>query len=106
MQVRELPHLAVEEGAPGALLLGGLAVMPHVEVRDQLTAPLEGVQQRPRAVAADERDRRVDLHHGQTAAGGRDRVTLAGVRLLLHAQRVDLGLPRLAVDDRWSTGLP
>ena len=99
-RIGQLAHLAVVERAALALGLGGLAGVPHVEVRDQLPAALEGVQQRDRPVRADQRDGGVDLDHRQPPARRGDRVAFAGVRLLANPQRVDFGLPGGAVDHR------
>jgi hypothetical protein len=70
-----------------------------VERGEQLAPPLEGVEQRHRAVGADQGGGRVDLDHRQPAAGRRDGVTLAGVRLLAEPELVDLLLPGRAVGD-------
>ena len=67
--------------------------MPHVIRREQLYPALKGIDQPNLAGSADEWRRRVDLDHGQSPAGGCDRVTRAGVRLLAHQQRVQFGLP-------------
>jgi hypothetical protein len=88
-----------EERAALALLRRRLAVVPHVQVRDQLPAALEHVDQRHRTVRPDQRDPRVHLDHGQPPTGGRDRIALAGVCLLPHPQPVELGLPGGPVDD-------
>ena len=50
--------------------------------------------------APDDRRRRVDLDHRQPPAGGGDRVTLAGVRLLPNPQLVPFGLLGGPVDGR------
>jgi hypothetical protein len=103
VQIGELTHLAVEEGAPFTLPLGGSAVVPHVEVHEQLGPTLERLQERHRPIAPHERDRAVDLDHGQPAPRGGDRVALAGVCLLPHEEGVELRLPRDPVEDggRW-----
>jgi len=71
-----------------------------VEVGDQLQPTLEDVDQRHRSVGTDQRGGGIDLDHGQPPAGRCDRVTLAGVRLLPKAQRVQFGLEGGPVDGR------
>ena len=96
----ELADLSVVEGAAFALSLGGLAGEPHVVVGDQLPAAFERLEQRERAVRADQGDRRVDLDHRQPPPGRGDRVTFVGVRLFPSPQGVDFGQPGGAVDHR------
>ena len=100
VEVGQLADLAVEERAPLALVRRGLAVVPHVEVHDQLAPALEHVPQRYRAVRPGHRDRPVDLDHGQPPPGRRDRVPLVGVRLLPHPQLIQLSLPARPVGHR------
>ena len=78
--------------------------MPHVVVDDQLAAALEHLDQRDRAVLADQRDRGVDLDHRQPPPGGGDGVALAGVRLLPDQQLVELRLPARPVHHRRPRG--
>jgi hypothetical protein len=100
VQVGQLADLAVEERAALALGLGGLAGVPHVEVDDQLAASLEHIKQTDRALRADQGYRGLHLDHRQPAASGRDRVALAGVRLLADQQLGQLRLPGVPVRHR------
>ena len=63
MKVGQLGDVRRAPGAALALLGRGMACVPHEVVRDQLRAALECVEQRDRAVGADERRRRVDFDH-------------------------------------------
>jgi hypothetical protein len=71
-----------------------------VVVGDQLPAALKRIEQLDRPVLADQPDRSVDLDNRQPPASRRDRITLVGVRLLAHPQRIYLGLPTGAIDNR------
>lgn len=64
-----------------------------MEVRDELAAALEHLQQRDWPVLAGQRDRRIHLDHRQPPPGRRDRVAFPGVGLLPHQQLVQLCLP-------------
>src|SRR5215469_2385796 len=98
VQVGQLADLPIEERAALALILRGLAVVPHVVVDDQLTTPFKDVDQRDRALLADQCGRGGYLHHRQLPSGRRYSVALSGMGLLPDQQVVQLGLPGLAVD--------
>ena len=87
-----------EERAALALLRRGFTVVPHMEIRDQLPASLEHVDQRHPARSADERRMGVHLDHRQRPPRGRDLVAFPGVRFLPHQQPVELGLPASPVN--------
>src|SRR3954471_17278400 len=65
MDIGQLADLAVEERAALALLRGGLAGPPGVEVRDELLAAFEDVENRDRSVRTDDLDGGVDPPHRQ-----------------------------------------
>jgi hypothetical protein len=88
-----------EERATLALFRRGFAVVPHVEIHDQLPASLEHVDQRDSALRPDERGRSVHLNHRQPPPRGGNLVALKGVRLLQHEQPVEFDLPGSPVDD-------
>jgi hypothetical protein len=77
-----------------------MAGVPHEVVGDELPASLERVQQGERSDGSDQLGLGVDLDHGQSPSGGRDRITFVGVRLLPDPECVDLRLEAVPVDDR------
>jgi len=81
--------------AAGATALGEAVdvVVEEEAVDDQLAAPLEQVEQGDRAVRALEGVLLLDGHPGHAAALGGERVTVAGVLLLLDEQGVARLLP-------------
>ena len=93
VQIRQFAGVPGEERAALALVLRGLAVVPHVEVHEELSTPLEHVYQRHRTVRSDHRHAGVHLDHRQRPPCSGDRVTLAQVGLLPHQQLVHFVLP-------------
>lgn len=55
VQIGQLVDVGRGEGAALALLRGGAVGVPHVKVDDRLAAALERLQQRDRAIRADQR---------------------------------------------------
>ena len=82
MQVRQFAELTRDPGTAFTLLRGGMPVVPHEVVRDELPPTLERVEEGEAAVGPGQFEGGVDLDHGKTAACRRDRVTFPGVRLL------------------------
>ena len=72
--------------------------MPHERVGDEQRTALEDVDQRGRAVGADQGGRR-HRRGGQSPARGGDHVAGAGVRLLADEQLIAPALPLIAIDD-------
>jgi hypothetical protein len=70
-----------------------------VKVGDQLAAALEGVEQRERPVGPGECGCGIHLDHRQTSPARRDRVPLAGVRLLPDPQLIQLVFERRSIQD-------
>ena len=105
VQVRRIAQLPGRERAAFALTLVRCAVPPHVLVDQEFVATLEQVEKRNRSARTDDRRGRIELHHRQSSAGRRDRVTRARVRLLANEQFFPGGLPGGKVDDRRLGGL-
>src|ERR1039457_1644667 len=55
---------------------------------------------------ADQRRRTVDLDHGESAPGRRNRITLVRMRLLSNAQRIQLRLKSTAIYNVWRRRFP
>jgi len=72
--------------------------MPHVEVREEHAPVLEDVEEGDLTVGSLDGGVVGDLRHGQAAACGDDRVSLASVRLLSSKEVVAGVLPGTAVD--------
>ncbi len=72
--------------------------MPHVEVREEHAPVLEDVEEGDLTVGSLDGGVVGDLRHGQAAACGGDRVSLASVRLLSSKEVVAGVLPGTAVD--------
>ena len=73
--------------------------MPHEVIGDEHPASLERVQQRHRAMFANERRGTIHLDHGEPPAGGRDGVAFSRVGLLSNPQCVQLRLEGAPIDD-------
>jgi hypothetical protein len=101
-QVQQVAQLVgVHRAAGAAALRVDLHVRIHEEpVHDELATAVEEVEQR-RVPSAGRGEAIVLLHadHRHAAALGRHGVTRAGVRLLLHEQRLARGAPLLRGDD-------
>jgi hypothetical protein len=67
-------------------------------MRPSATAALERVEQRQRAMLANQLRGWVDLHHRQPPPGCRDRVSLVRVRLFSNPYSVQLGLECRSID--------
>ena len=79
MEVGQLRDLGGDPRAAFALLGRGPAVVPHVVVGDELSAPFERVEQGRPVRPARRAGGGVDLDHGQAPPGGGDRVAFPGV---------------------------
>ena len=99
----EVGDLVGHHGAAAAGMVGP-AEHPGLEegaVDDQLTAAFEQVEQARLARRPLERIRLLHGHPRHPPALGGQRVTGAGLGLLLHEQLLARGLPRLRRHDRW-----
>src|SRR6202040_733741 len=98
MKVGQLGDLSGAPRTALALLGGGVSGMPHEVVGDQLGTALERVEQRDRALRADQGGGGIDLHHRQPTAGRGDRIPFARGGLLANPQRIKFPSERGPVD--------
>src|ERR1035438_7107598 len=98
MNIGQLADLRCNPGAPLALLRRRVAGVPHEVVGDEHPASLERVEQRHRAMWANQLRGRIDFHHRQPSTGCCDRVTLVRVSLFSNPQCVKVCLEGAPID--------